>query len=155
MLDALIPVTLVPLYRQKRLGLRDRGLRPAAPRQGHRIGGTRRRAGCAHQRARVPGCSRQADPVARVQLACVDDDKVVVGVQVCVSAPVFEEVFFRGPEEPDAFRERKTSVTQPITRGMQGEAATSRRHAGETSSEGAARGKARSGEKGFRWCCSQ
>ena len=95
-LDGFMLLTLAPLYHQHRLGPRDLGLRPTAPARAvgpRRARSDRRRP---HQRAVAPGRSRQTRPGAGGTLHVDTVQEILIGVQLAVTAPIVEEIFFWG-----------------------------------------------------------
>jgi membrane protease YdiL (CAAX protease family) len=95
-LDAFILMTLVPLYRQKRLRLRDLGLRPTAPGKAIGLVALGAVAVALTNALWLQGVLGEPIQSLGFSLHVSTLSKVVIGVQLCVSAPVIEEIFFRG-----------------------------------------------------------
>jgi membrane protease YdiL (CAAX protease family) len=96
LLDAFILVTLLPLYHQKRLRLRDLGLRPTAPGKAIGLVALAVVAVAATNALWLQGVLGEPIQSLGVSLHVSTIDKIVIGVQLCLTAPVVEEIFFRG-----------------------------------------------------------
>lgn len=93
---AFVLLTLVPLYRQGRLRLRDLGLRPTAPGRAVGLVVLAVIAVAITNLLWLQGVLGKSAQSQGITVHGSAIDKVVIGVTLCVLAPVIEEIFFRG-----------------------------------------------------------
>jgi CAAX protease family protein len=95
-LDAFMLLTLAPLYRQHRLRSRDLGLRSTAPASAVGLVVLAIIAVAITNGLWLQGVLGKPVQSLGITLRPSSLETVLIGVQMCVSAPVIEEIFFRG-----------------------------------------------------------
>jgi CAAX protease family protein len=95
-LDAFMLLTLAPLYRLRRLRPWDLGLRATAPARAVGLVVLAAVAVAITNALWLRGLLGKPAGSLGITLHVGTIDKVLIGVQACVSAPVIEEIFFRG-----------------------------------------------------------
>ena len=96
MLDAFMLLTLAPLYRRQRLRLRDLGLRATAPAAAVGLVVLAIVAVAITNAFWLQGVLGKSAHSLGIVLHPGTAEKIVIGVQMCASAPIIEEIFFRG-----------------------------------------------------------
>ena len=96
LLDAFMLLTLAPLYHEHRLRARDLGLRPTPPGRAVGLVVVGIVAVAITNALWLQGLLGKPAHSLGITLNVSTVDKIVIGVQMCVSAPIIEEIFFRG-----------------------------------------------------------
>lgn len=116
-LDALMLLTLAPLYRQHRHLFRDLGLRATAPAKAVGLVVLAVIAVAVTNALWLHGVLGKPAQSLGITLHVSTIEKILIGVQLCASAPVVEEIFFRGLLYR-ALRNRMTVVPAALIAGF-------------------------------------